>query len=36
MPWSDEDNGEFRLRSPFSIFVGGQVLDRGVTGSKSI
>ncbi|KLU64849.1 Z1 domain protein [Desulfosporosinus acididurans] len=27
----DEDNGELRLRSPFSIFVGGQVLDRGVT-----
>jgi hypothetical protein len=27
----DEDNGELRLRSPFSNFVGGQVLDRGVT-----
>jgi len=27
----DEDTGELRLRSPFSIFVGGQVLDRGVT-----
>ncbi|MHB8065880.1 MAG: Z1 domain-containing protein, partial [Ruminiclostridium sp.] len=27
----DEDDGELRLRSPFSIFVGGQVLDRGVT-----
>lgn len=27
----DEDNGELRLRSPLSIFVGGQVLDRGVT-----
>ncbi|WP_206813130.1 Z1 domain-containing protein [Paradesulfitobacterium ferrireducens] len=27
----DEDTGELRLRSPLSIFVGGQVLDRGVT-----
>lgn len=27
----DEDSGELRLRSPFSVFVGGQVLDRGVT-----
>jgi hypothetical protein len=27
----DEDNGELKLRTPFSIFVGGQVLDRGVT-----
>lgn len=27
----DEDTGELRLRTPFSIFVGGQVLDRGVT-----
>lgn len=27
----DEENGELKLRSPFSIFVGGQVLDRGVT-----
>ncbi len=32
----DEDNGELRLRSPFSIFVGGQVLDRGVTIPKMI
>lgn len=32
----DEDNGELRLRSPFSIFVGGQVLDRGVTIPKLI
>ncbi len=27
----DEDSGELRLRTPFSIFIGGQVLDRGVT-----
>lgn len=27
----DEDTGELRLRSPFSIFIGGQVLDRGIT-----
>lgn len=27
----DEDSGELSLRTPFSIFVGGQVLDRGVT-----
>ena len=27
----DEDSGELRLRSPFSIFIGGQVLDRGIT-----
>lgn len=27
----DEDNGELRLTTPFSIFVGGQILDRGVT-----
>jgi hypothetical protein len=27
----DEENGELRLRTPLSIFVGGQVLDRGVT-----
>lgn len=27
----DEDTGELRLRTPFSIFVGGQVLDRGIT-----
>lgn len=27
----NEDTGELRLRTPFSIFVGGQVLDRGVT-----
>ncbi len=27
----DEDSGELHLRSPFSIIVGGQVLDRGVT-----
>ncbi|MCD8554489.1 Z1 domain-containing protein [Seleniivibrio sp.] len=27
----DEDSGELKLRSPFSVFVGGQVLDRGVT-----
>lgn len=27
----NEESGELNLRSPFSIFVGGQVLDRGVT-----
>lgn len=27
----DEESGELRLPTPFSIFVGGQVLDRGVT-----
>lgn len=27
----DEETGELRLSTPFSIFVGGQVLDRGVT-----
>ena len=27
----DEDTGELKLRTPFSIFVGGQVLDRGIT-----
>ncbi|MEG0722500.1 MAG: Z1 domain-containing protein, partial [Lachnospiraceae bacterium] len=27
----NEDTGELRLRTPFSIFVGGQVLDRGIT-----
>jgi hypothetical protein len=27
----NEDTGELRLRTPLSIFVGGQVLDRGVT-----
>ncbi len=27
----NEDSGELRLRTPLSIFVGGQVLDRGVT-----
>lgn len=27
----DEETGELRLDTPFSIFVGGQVLDRGVT-----
>lgn len=27
----NEDTGEIKLRSPFSILVGGQVLDRGVT-----
>ncbi len=27
----DEDSGELKLRSPFSIFIGGQVLDRGIT-----
>lgn len=27
----NEDTGKLRLRSPFSILVGGQVLDRGVT-----
>jgi hypothetical protein len=27
----DEGTGELRLRSPFSIFIGGQVLDRGIT-----
>jgi Z1 domain len=27
----NEDTGEIRLRTPFSILVGGQVLDRGVT-----
>lgn len=32
----DEETGELRLRSPFSIFVGGQVLDRGVTIKRMI
>jgi hypothetical protein len=32
----DEETGELNLRSPFSIFVGGQVLDRGVTISNMI
>lgn len=32
----DEESGELNLRSPFSIFVGGQVLDRGVTIPKMI
>lgn len=32
----DEDNGELRLAAPFSIFVGGQILDRGVTIPKMI
>lgn len=27
----DEDTGELKLRTPFSIFVGGQDLDRGIT-----
>lgn len=27
----DEDTGELKLRTPYSIFVGGQVLDRGIT-----
>ena len=27
----NEDTGELKLRTPFSIFVGGQVLDRGIT-----
>lgn len=27
----DEESGELNLHTPFSIFVGGQVLDRGVT-----
>ncbi len=27
----DEETGELRLATPFSVFVGGQVLDRGVT-----
>lgn len=30
-PYLNEDNGELRLRTPFSIFVGGQAIDRGVT-----
>ncbi len=32
----NEDNGELDLRTPFSIFVGGQVLDRGITIPKMI
>ena len=32
----DEDTGELKLRTPFSIFVGGQALDRGVTIPKMI
>lgn len=32
----DEDSGELQLANPFSIFVGGQVLDRGVTISNLI
>ena len=27
----NEDTGELKLRTPYSIFVGGQVLDRGIT-----
>lgn len=27
----DEETGELKLRTPFSIFVGGQILDRGIT-----
>lgn len=32
----DEESGELSLSNPFSIFVGGQVLDRGVTISSLI
>jgi hypothetical protein len=32
----NEDTGELKLRTPFSIFVGGQVLDRGVTIPRNI
>lgn len=32
----DEENGELKLSAPFSIFVGGQILDRGVTIPKMI
>jgi len=32
----NEDSGELQLANPFSIFVGGQVLDRGVTISNLI
>ena len=32
----DEDSGELDLNNPFSIFIGGQVLDRGVTISNLI
>ena len=32
----DVDNGELSLEAPFSIFVGGQILDRGVTIPKMI
>ncbi len=32
----NQDSGELKLRTPFSIFVGGQVLDRGVTIPKLI
>lgn len=32
----DEDSGELQLANPFSLFVGGQVLDRGVTISNLI
>lgn len=32
----DEESGELMLANPFSIFVGGQVLDRGVTISNLI
>ncbi|SUY46611.1 endonuclease, Z1 domain-containing protein [Clostridium putrefaciens] len=27
----DEETGELKLRTPFSVFVGGQILDRGIT-----
>ena len=27
----DEDTGQLRLNSPFNIFIGGQILDRGLT-----
>lgn len=32
----NEDTGELKLRTPYSIFVGGQVLDRGITISNMV
>ena len=26
-----DDDGQLRLRNPFNMFIGGQILDRGIT-----
>ena len=31
-----DDNGQLKLRTPFNIFIGGQILDRGITISNLI